>query len=240
MPGNKVLGMEEQIQTVMPRKASSPASRMAKEFHRRSAEVLMWLGSLTSAAMPSAPTVATIAGGTAAAVTATLAMPDKVEAKQEFEVAVKDRVSVIEHNSHYNEKGELAYEQMIYYDWCPKANRFQVRAWGLLKNPSQIPARDAKKGTYRSIAFDHHRGADVLRVIEADSFRRTWTQVQENILDPDGKAFNTDPEWSEREFLPDDQRKGLSKFMPRPAPVDYRVFGAKLPQDPQGHAPMAP
>jgi hypothetical protein len=67
-----------------------------------------------------------------------------------------------------------------------------VRAWRLLKSPSQIPRRD---GPLFSTVW--HDG-DVLRRVRCRSVRETWTQY--------------DPELLERKFLPKDKRDALRRI----------------------------
>ena len=48
-----------------------------------------------------------------------------------------DRVDLVEVNHFFDEKGQLVYEQLIFYDWSPTMNHFNVRAYRLLKSPVQ-------------------------------------------------------------------------------------------------------
>ena len=105
-----------------------------------------------------------------------------------------DSVDLIEVNHFYDEHGRLVFDQVIFYDWCTSENRYQVRAWRLLKKPSQIPHRDMNTGEYLTTWHD----GDVLRRVQARSFRESWTQY--------------DPELREREYLPKDRRGELYKM----------------------------
>jgi hypothetical protein len=66
-----------------------------------------------------------------------------------------------------------------------------VRAWRLVKNPSQLPQRDWASGGYSATWQD----GEQIRHIRSKSIRETWTQY--------------DPELVEREFLPKEKRKEL-------------------------------
>lgn len=103
----------------------------------------------------------------------------------------RDRVDLIELNHFYNEHGQLVFDQLIFYDWCPAAGRFQVRAWRMVKSPSQLPQRDWGRGGWSALWQD----GDQTRLICAAAFRETWTQY--------------DPELVEREYLPKERRKEL-------------------------------
>lgn len=68
---------------------------------------------------------------------------------------------------------------------------FAVRAWRLVKHPSQRPTRDYKNGGYTAVWQD----GEIMRRVNAPSMRETWTQY--------------DPELFDREFLPKEQRREL-------------------------------
>lgn len=106
---------------------------------------------------------------------------------------VRDDVDLVELNHLYDEHGKKLLDQLIYYDWCPKACRYQVRAWRLLKNQVQVPRRDWRTGEYSATWHD----GDVLRHVRTTNLRETWTQQ--------------DPELIEREYLPKDKRRDLKK-----------------------------
>lgn len=103
----------------------------------------------------------------------------------------RDRVDLIELNHFYNEHGQLVFDQIIFYEWCPAAGRFQVRAWRMVKSPSQLPQRDWQRGGWSALWQD----GDQTRLIYASGFRETWTQY--------------DPELVERQYLPKERRKEL-------------------------------
>lgn len=105
-----------------------------------------------------------------------------------------DKVDLVEVNHFYDEKGQLVYEQLIFYDWSPTMNHFNVRAYRLLKSPVQFPRRS--RGNLGFVAV--WQDGDVLRKIHAKTIRESWTQY--------------DPEMLERDFLPKDQRRNLERY----------------------------
>lgn len=109
------------------------------------------------------------------------------------EVVARDEVDLVEINHFYDENGRHVFDQLIFYDWSAKESRFQVRAWRLLKSASQIPQRNWQRGEFESVWHD----GEVLRKIQAASFRETWTQH--------------DPELTERAALPRELRRELHR-----------------------------
>src|SRR3989344_3912670 len=110
---------------------------------------------------------------------------------------ITDDVDLIEINHFYDDQGRLVFDQVIYYDWCYKVHRYQVRDWRLLKNPTQIPLRDWRNGGYCS-EWEDFKQRDALRRVRSDSVRETWTQH--------------DPELDEREILELDKRRELKRI----------------------------
>jgi hypothetical protein len=109
------------------------------------------------------------------------------------ELVVVDEVDLMEVNHFYDEQGRHVFDQTIFYDWCPVQCRFNVRAWRLLKTPSQRPSRDWESGGH--VAFWHD--GTVLRRVRSRAFRESWTQY--------------DPELVERDFVPKEQRPDLHR-----------------------------
>jgi hypothetical protein len=105
---------------------------------------------------------------------------------------VVDAVDMVEVNHFYDDHGELVFDQLIFYDWCERANRFQVRAWRLLKATAQRPQRNWNGGGFVIVWHD----GDLLRRVEAQVFRETWTQH--------------DPEMDERSILAKEKRRELT------------------------------
>lgn len=116
------------------------------------------------------------------------------------EDVAEDRVDVVEVNHFYDCEGRLVFDQLIFYDWCPRAERHQVRAWRLMKTPSQLPQRNWGGVGYLAVWQD----GEVLRRVHAASLRETWTQY--------------DPELLEREWLAKEKRRELHKPAPCPCP----------------------
>jgi hypothetical protein len=121
----------------------------------------------------------------------------------------RESTDLVEINHFYDDHGRLVFDQIIFYDWyytlhvpayqdrLPSSlsvNRFQVRAWRLLKVEGQLPREDAE-GIYHSVWFD----ADQFRHIYSKAFKETWTQY--------------DPELSEREWLPKELRVELKQVL---------------------------
>lgn len=107
------------------------------------------------------------------------------------EDVASEQVDLVEVNHFYDDQGRHVFDQVIFYDWADGHGRHMVRAWRLVKNPSQLPQRNWKDGTYAALWYDN----DVLRKVQAKSMRESWTQY--------------DPELVEREYLPKEKRKDL-------------------------------
>jgi hypothetical protein len=107
------------------------------------------------------------------------------------EDVAREKVDLMEVNHFYDEQGRLVFDQVIFYDWSPDHSRYMVRAWRLVKNPSQLPERDWRDGGYLAVWQD----GEILRRVRAQSMRESWTQY--------------DPELAEREYLPKEKRKEL-------------------------------
>ena len=107
--------------------------------------------------------------------------------------AAHDKVDLIEVNHYHDETGRHVFDQLIFYDWNEAQHRFNVRAWRLIKDPKHLPRQDHRSNTWRVIWHD----AGTLRVVESRSQRETWTQY--------------DPELVNREYLPQERRKELSR-----------------------------
>lgn len=109
------------------------------------------------------------------------------------EDVIRDSVDLMELNHFYDEQGRLVFDQIIFYDWDKENERFQVRAWRMVKSPNQIPQRDWQNDGYKALWLDN----EGLRLVISKSIRETWTQY--------------DPELVEREFLPKERRRDLTK-----------------------------
>ena len=131
------------------------------------------------------------------------------------EDVASEQVDLIEVNHFYDDQGRHVFDQVIFYDWDDNHSRHMVRAWRLVKNPSQLPQRNWKDDTYSALWFDN----DVLRRVQAKSMRESWTQY--------------DPELVEREYLPKEKRKDL-----RPTKIARKLDPPATPSSP--NAPPAP
>lgn len=107
------------------------------------------------------------------------------------ETTVRESVDLVELNHFFDERGELVFDQVIFYDWSATDARYNVRAWRQVKVPEQLPERDWAAGGYRVLWQD----GEQLRLVVSRSIRETWTQY--------------DPELVEREYLPRERRKDL-------------------------------
>jgi len=123
-----------------------------------------------------------------------------------------DRVDLIEINHFFDEQGRLVFDQLIFYDWSAAEKRYNVRDWRLLKSPAQIPVRNWKDRDYVAIWHDF-KERDVQRKVAAKMIRETWTQY--------------DPELLEREHLPQEKRRELSKPV---AVTPKRRSATRVPQ----------
>lgn len=133
-----------------------------------------------------------------------------------------DEVDLVEVNHFYDDQGRLVFDQIIYYDWSPVHNRYQVRDWRLLKTPTQIPLRDWREGGYVS-EWEDFKQRNGLRRVKSKSVRETWTQH--------------DPELVEREFLPQEKRAELTRIPPAaPVSVARRNVRSTTPTLPRSTA----
>ncbi|QDT09294.1 hypothetical protein [Stieleria marina] len=110
--------------------------------------------------------------------------PDAIEAPS----VARQRVDMIELNHFIDDQGREVFRQVIFYDWSKPEKQFHVRAWRLIKKPSQLPERRWNPDQYQCTWHDE----GILRHVWAPSMRETWTQ--------------RDPERVNRALLPEDQR----------------------------------
>jgi hypothetical protein len=114
---------------------------------------------------------------------------------------VVESVDLIEVNHCYDEEGKHVFDQVLFYDWSAQDRQYHVRAWRMLKHPSQIPYRDTVSGRYEATWHDGW----VMRSVQATTFRETWTQH--------------DPEVAARSHLPKELRRELI----RPVSTSRRI-----------------
>jgi len=133
------------------------------------------------------------------------------------EDVARESVDLIELNHFYDEHGRLVFDQVIFYDWSVGDGRYNVRAWRLVKNPSQLPQRDWNGGGYSATWQD----GEQMRYVHSRSIRETWTQY--------------DPELVEREYLPKERRKELRTVKAgRPAAAATSLSNPRPPEPRRG------
>jgi hypothetical protein len=113
--------------------------------------------------------------------------PDSTHSKQ----LARERVDMIELNHFIDGEGREVFRQVIFYDWSKPHKQFHVRAWRLIKKPSQLPQHRWNPEHYRCRWQDD----DIMREVWSPTMRETWTQ--------------RDPERVNRTLLPEDQRVPL-------------------------------
>ncbi|RCS52767.1 hypothetical protein DTL42_07995 [Bremerella cremea] len=109
------------------------------------------------------------------------------------ETDLVDHVDLIEINHLYDLQGRHVIDQLIFYQWESASQRFQVRAWRLLKTDDQLPRKSWNQDKF----ICHWRDLNVYRKVYADNVRETWT--------------TSDPEVLERNMLPIEKRSELSQ-----------------------------
>lgn len=119
-----------------------------------------------------------------------------------------EKVDLIEINHCYDAQGLLVFEQVLFYDWCPRTAHYNVRDWRLLKTPLQLPRRNPETGGFVAV----WRDGPLVRKVYAETVRETWTQY--------------DPEILEQQFLPKGQRRPFPKAVVRRRPQPAAGSGA--------------
>jgi hypothetical protein len=99
-----------------------------------------------------------------------------------------DRITV---HAFYDDQARLVFDQLLFEDWSHNAERFQLRAWRMVKSNTQLPVFSVSRDCYECRWQD----GDMERVISAKSVRRIATQY--------------DPEIEERNHLPKEMRREL-------------------------------
>ncbi len=117
-----------------------------------------------------------------------LAVSDPVE------LMVRDHVDLVELNHYYDDQGRMVFRQLIFYEWCPANGRFNIRDFCLVRQESQLPIRDHRRGVFSTRWNDD----GTHRLVTADLFRRTHTEF--------------DPEVLEREHLEKNKRRELPQL----------------------------
>ena len=100
-------------------------------------------------------------------------------------------VDLVELNHFLDDNGREVFRQVVFFDWSRKNRQFEVRAWRLIKHPSQLPRREVGSTGY----LVRWQDKSVTREVRAKSMRETWSQE--------------DPERVNRALLPENQRRPL-------------------------------
>ena len=118
---------------------------------------------------------------------ATAVLPSGPEEAQ----STRAKVDLVELNHFLDDNGREVFRQLVFYDWNRHQKRFHVRAWRLVKKPSQLPKRSWDPPGY----LIRWKDKSVEREVWAKSMRETWSQH--------------DPERVNRAFLPENERQPL-------------------------------
>lgn len=122
-----------------------------------------------------------------------------------------EAVDLIEVNHFYDEQGRLVFDQAIFYEWSQKHDRYMIRAWRLVKNKSQLPQQDHRRGGWLTVWHD----GEILRRVWSQSYRESFTQY--------------DPELAERDHLPKEQRRELLNIKIKRKTCDCPLLMPEIP-----------
>jgi hypothetical protein len=100
-------------------------------------------------------------------------------------------VDLVELNHFLDDHGREVFRQVVFFDWSRENRQFEVRAWRLIKHPSQLP-RQANGPSGFVVRW---QDKSMTREVRAKSMRETWSQ--------------NDPERVNRAILPENQRRPL-------------------------------
>ena len=104
---------------------------------------------------------------------------------------MRAEVDLVELNHFLDNHGREVFQQVVFFDWSRKNRQFEVRAWRLIKNPSQLP----REMNGPSGFLVRWQDKSVTREVQAKTMRETWSQE--------------DPERVNRAMLPENQRRPL-------------------------------
>ena len=102
------------------------------------------------------------------------------------EVAVREQVDIVERNFYHDCEGKLIFVQLLFWEW--QCTGHVITAWRLEKPEFSVTERPPQVTWY---------DGDKLRQVRGESWRETHYQWDEEI--------------AQREKLPQELRKGLSK-----------------------------
>lgn len=100
-------------------------------------------------------------------------------------------VDLVELNHFLDDHGREVFRQVVFYDWSRKSKQFEVRAWRLVKHPSQLP-RPQHLGEGFMVRWQDKY---ITREVIAKTMRETYSQE--------------DPERINRNILPENERRPL-------------------------------
>lgn len=106
---------------------------------------------------------------------------------------IKDDVDLIVLNHCYDSKGNLRFDQYIFYDWSEQLKMFVIRDYRLTTNKNIYPQKNHHTRIWELSFSD----SGVSRLITSPSYRESFT-------------FN-DPESDQRDIISIDQRSLLTK-----------------------------
>ena len=104
---------------------------------------------------------------------------------------MRAKVDLVELNHFLDDQGREVFRLVIFFDWSRKNRQFEVRAWRLIKQPSQLPRTDHRGSGYTVTWQDN----SITRQVIASAKRETWSQQ--------------DPERVNRSRLPENERRPL-------------------------------
>lgn len=79
------------------------------------------------------------------------------------EYLLRDQIDVTEINQVFDQKGECAFRQYLFYDWDTASQRLRIRAWRPLHNVEIPMAVDPRTGQSVLVFYD----SGILRVIRS-------------------------------------------------------------------------
>lgn len=100
-------------------------------------------------------------------------------------------VDLVELNHFLDDNGREVFCQVVFFDWSRRNRQFEVRAWRLIKHPSQTPRQIPGTDAY----VVRWQDKSITREVHAKSMRETWSQ--------------NDPERVNRAILPENERRPL-------------------------------
>ena len=105
-----------------------------------------------------------------------------------------ESVDMVEVNRYHNRDGDIAYTQVVFWDWDHEDNQYHCRAWTMLDREDKRPFVMYPGGIVRSkwIGIDKQETE-----INAVFLRESWSQV--------------DPEREDGKQYPESKRRGFCK-----------------------------